>query len=105
MSVGIREPHRHTHRHHCGERSYWIAFAVTGIAVDWYCAFEWFRGEYSFWSGTVLHRTALIVLSCTALGCLATLLPPRKWQIGVLIFFWASAQVSYFQLMSSIAHR
>jgi hypothetical protein len=88
------------------ERSFWIGLVTAGIAIDWYCAFEWFSRRYSFWSGTVVHRMVLIVLSCAAIGFLATFLPNRdKRKLSVLMFFFASVNVSGNLLMSWIGHR
>ena len=87
------------------ERAYLIGFVVGGIAADWYCAFEWFSGRYSFLSGTVIQRMVLIVLSCAAIGFLAILPRRDKWQVGVVIFGSASATVSGNLLMWWTGHR
>ena len=87
------------------ERSYLIGLVAIGIAVDWYCAFEWYFRRYSFWSGTVFYRMALIVLSCAAIGFLATLPRRGRWQLGVAVFFFASVNVSGNLLLWWVAHR
>src|SRR6266567_2154166 len=76
------------------ERSYLIGLVIAGVAMDWYCAFEWFSKRYSFWSGTVFYRMVLIVLSCAAVGFVATLPLGQRWQGGVVVFFFASGNVS-----------
>ena len=87
---------------HWVERFYLIGASVTGIAIDWHCAFEWFGGKYSFWSGTVLQRMALIVLLCAAIGCFAMFAQRNKWQLGITLFFAASANLSFNLLLSWI---
>ena len=90
------------------ERSYLIGFVIGGVGVDWYCAFEWFAGRYSLWSGTVFYRMVLIVLSCAAVGFLASLTRREKWQrwqLGVAVFAFASVNVSGNLLLWWVGHR
>jgi|SRR5579864_846859 len=87
------------------EQSYLIGLVTVGVAIDWYCAFEWFSRRYSFWSGSVIRRMVLIVLSCAAVGFLATLPRRDRWQVGVAVFASASATVSGNLLLWWVGHR
>ena len=87
------------------ERSYLIGLATAGVAIDWYCAFEWFSTRYSFWSETVFYRMLLIVLPCAAIGLLSTFPRRGRWQVGVVVFFFASVNVSGNLLLWWVGHR
>src|SRR6266850_2378879 len=41
---------------------WWLAlcFAIVGLGVNWYCAFEWFSGKYSLIANPVLSKLGLI---------------------------------------------
>lgn len=63
-------------------------WVVIGLGFDWLCAFEWFSGKTSFYSGLVLGRTSLIVLVCATLALIAvSVTREAKWQHASPIFF------------------
>jgi type IV secretory pathway VirB2 component (pilin) len=64
-----------------------MCLIVAGVACDWYCAFKWFSGIYSYWSGPVVRGMVLIVMFCAAL---AACLGRAKWRQVVQIFFGVS---------------
>ena len=73
-----------------------IALSIGGVACDWYCAYEWFSGKYSFWSGRVLERMAVIVIACAFIAFL-TIFWQRgrgRWQAGVAAFCGVSVAFS-----------
>jgi hypothetical protein len=82
-----------------------IGLILGGIGWDWYCAFEWFSGKYSLYSGPVFTRMSLIVMSCALVGFLAVRLRGGRWQVGVAVFFLTSGTVSGNILLWWIGHR
>jgi hypothetical protein len=65
----------------------YLCLVVAGVACDWYCAFRWFSGTYSYWSGPVLRGMVLTVTFCAVL---AACLGRAKWRQAVQIFFAVS---------------
>jgi hypothetical protein len=82
-----------------------IGLVIGGVASDWYCAFEWFSRKFSFYSEPVFYRMVLIVLACASIGFVATLPRGGKWQVGVVMFFFASVTVSGNMLLWWVGHR
>jgi hypothetical protein len=67
---------------------YVLRWAIGGVACDWYCAFEWLRGESSFFSGSVFYRTVLIVMLCAFVAFLLVLVLGRADSRGVAAAFF-----------------
>jgi hypothetical protein len=82
-----------------------IGLVIGGVAIDWYCAFEWFSRRFSLNSEPVFYRMAPIVLSCASIGLLASFPRGGKWQVGVVMFFFASVTVSGNILLWWVGHR
>ena len=78
---------------------------ISAVASDWYCAFEWFSEKYPFFSDPVISRMAAIVLSCASVGFFATLPRRARWQVGIVVFFFASITVSGNLLLWWVGHR
>jgi hypothetical protein len=83
------------------------AAAIGGVAIDWYCAYEWLFERYSFWSRPVLERTAMIVLSCAFTGFLTVFWQRGRgrWQAGVAAFFGVSVAFSGYMFMSWVTRK
>jgi hypothetical protein len=69
-------------------------FVTSGLVCDWYCAFEWFTGRYTHFSGPVLGVMGLIVVFCASIAFLAIRLFGGKWRAAVLVFSIASYTLS-----------
>lgn len=92
-----------------GERQPWwlmLFEAAAGLALDWRCAYEWFDGKSSFYSGLVLGRTGLIVLACAAVAVLAVCVSRKaKWRHAVPLFCAVSLVLYNILSVHWIAHR
>lgn len=64
-----------------------MCLVVAGVGCDWYCAFKWFSGKYSYWSDPVLRGMVLTVGVC---ALIAILTGRAKWRDAVQIFFAVS---------------
>jgi hypothetical protein len=80
-------------QHTVRSRPWWIdsCFVIAGLGCDWYLAFQWFSGRYSFFSEPVLRRFSLIVMLCAVFAFVAVWVVRRaKLRDAVGVFFAAS---------------
>jgi len=71
-----------------------LCWVIIGLGLDWRCAFEWFAGKSSFYSGLVLARTGLIALACAGVALLAVCIARGlRWRHALPLFFLVSAVV------------
>ena len=68
----------------------YLCLVVAGVGCDWYCAFKWFSGTYSYWSGPVLRGMVLTVMGCALIAILAACASRARWRQAVQIFFAVS---------------
>ena len=69
-------------------------FVIAGLGCDWYLAFQWFFGRYSFFSELVLRRFSLIAGLCAVIAVLAVRTVRRaKPRDATVVFFVASVNV------------
>lgn len=79
----------------------WL-LVIGAVGCDWYYAFEWFYGRYSFLSGAVLRELILILVLC---ACLAVAIGRRRWRVTMQVFFVASYALAGFMYIGSQRHR
>jgi hypothetical protein len=90
------------------ERQPWwlvVCWAVGGVGLDWYCAFEWFSGSYSLCSAHVLRALSLFVLLYGTVAFLAVRLVGARLRDIAAVFLLISLIVSGAMLMHWAAHR
>jgi hypothetical protein len=61
-----------------------LSLVVAGVGCDWYFAFKWFSGKFSYWSGPALRGMVLTGMVC---ALIAIVVGRAKWREGVQIFF------------------
>jgi hypothetical protein len=82
-----------------------VCWALSGVGLDWYCAFEWFSGRYSLFSTHVLRAMGLFVALYAAIAFLAVhLVRARLRDVGA-VFLLISLIVSGVMLIHWAAHR
>lgn len=67
----------------------YLGLVVAGVGCDWYFAFKWFFGQYSYWSGPVLRGMVLTGMLCALIAIVAG---RAKWREAAQIFLalsWA----------------
>jgi len=71
---------------------WWIdlCLAIGGIGCDWYCAFKWFSGRYSYCSEPVLRGMVLTVVFCAFVAVLAVCVGKAKPREALQVFFVGS---------------
>ena len=70
--------------------SMWI---ISGLLLDWRCAFMWLAPQYASHSNPVLLRTGLIALSCAATALLVVRLMRERLRDTAAVFFVASLAI------------
>lgn len=86
---------------------WWLVacWAVSGVGLDWYCAFEWFSGRYSLFSAHVLGAVGLFVLLYATVAFLAVRLVGARLRDSAAVFLFISLIVSGAMLVHWAAHR
>jgi hypothetical protein len=82
-----------------------VCWAVSGVGLDWYCAFEWFSGRYSLCSAHVLRAVGPCVLLYGAVAFLAVRLVGVRLRDIAAVFLFISLIVSGAMLVHWAAHR
>lgn len=82
-----------------------VSWAVSGVGLDWYCAFEWFSGRYSLFSAHVLGAVGLFVLLDATVAFLAVRLVGARLRDIAAVFLFISLIVSGAMLVHWAAHR
>ena len=82
-----------------------VCWAVSGVGLDWYCAFEWFSGRYSLFSAHVLGAVGLFVLLYATVAFLAVRLVGARLRDIAAVFLFISLIVSGAMLVHWAAHR
>ena len=82
-----------------------VCWATGGVALDWYCAFEWFSGRYSLYSAHVLRTMGLFVLLYGTLAFLTVRLVRARWRDIAAVFWIISLMVSGAMILHWTAHR
>jgi hypothetical protein len=88
-------------------RPWWIdwCLAIGGVACDWFLAFQWFSGKYSFFSGTVLRAAAVVVVVCVLVSILAARILGGKVRDSAGVFCLTSFTLLGNLLMWWTTHR
>jgi hypothetical protein len=68
-------------------KSYDWWLVIGGIGLDWYYAFTWFSGRYSWFSLPVFRQAGYALALC---ALLAIIVGRRRWRISFQVFFLAS---------------
>jgi len=86
---------------------WWLAvcWAVSGVGLDWYCAFEWFSGRYPVCSAHVLRVVGVFVLLYATVASLAVRLVGARLRDTAAVFLFISLAVSGAMLVHWAAHR
>jgi hypothetical protein len=79
------------------ERQPWwlvVLWAVSGVGVDCYCAFEWFSGRYPFYSAHVLRLLGILTLGYGICAFLAVRLVGARLRDIAAFFLFMSLTIS-----------
>jgi len=90
------------------ERQPWwlvVCWAVSGVGLNWYCAFEWFFGKYSPCSVHVLRVMSLSALLYGTVAFLVVRLVGARLRDTAAVFLVISLTISGVMLVHWAAHR
>jgi hypothetical protein len=88
-------------------RPWWIdgCFIIGGVGCDWYLAFKWFSGRYSFLSPPVLLGMSLVVVLCFSITLIAARVLGEKLREGAAVFWVVSLALLGNMLLWWTTHR
>ena len=67
-----------------------LCLVIVGVGCDWYFAFKWFSGRYSYGSEPVLRGMVLTVACCACIAVLPVCVGKLKPREAFQVFFAAS---------------
>ncbi len=79
-----------------------LCLVIGGVGCDWYSAFAWFSGRYSYCAEPVLRGMALTVVFCACIAVFVVCVGRAKPREAMQVFFTVSWGLSGFMFIGRV---